>query len=508
MKTFTKNTLALQRQEYITAGIHFGPLDRWVNDPAGLVFCDGWYHLFYQTNPESTDWGNIHWGHAVSRNLLQWQMCPIAIAPHPELGLAFSGSTVVDTENTSGLFPGISHGFVAFLTTAKAHTDKDGYRQTQSIAFSKDRGETWEWYKGNPVIPDYNMRDFRDPKVFQDKKNQRWCAYIANGKKLTLYASENLLEWKYLSKYELPCVPDVCECPDLIRMEHAGGEFWMLLYSISHDADGDGAGVRYQMGTFDGTNFIPINPEAPSERCLDLGMDFYAAQSWYGIPDSAQPVIIAWANNSAYSLKLPQALQGANGMMTLPRRLSVRMINGEASVVQTPVLPYNSDFGIAWHSVSCGWRCRKFSLYEALPFRLEIWDDACAVELLQIELCSEDGFSLQLLVDMHAGLLSVKRTGLPGIPSCDTIEKFPVDVQGDDRFPACTLIVGAGLAEMFISGGIAAATYQLFNQHPLELKVMYEGDMENIDIRGGKIPVRHQVSKSAGISARESSSSK
>ncbi len=319
LKTFAYHSDVSSWQPQPADRIHFGPIGRWINDPCGLVQCEGVYHLFYQLNPHGTDWGNMHWGHAVSSNLIHWEHRPVAIGPHPELGMAFTGSIVIDAENSSGFFPESSTGFVALLTTARKSKDADTLIQTQSIAYSSDQGETWRWYSGNPVIADDDLRDFRDPKIVWHPENRRWVMCISAGSTIRFYNSNDLLNWEWMSSYEPELVPDVCECPVLIRFSGQRSDVWVLVYSLADPADAHFSGVRYVTGAFDGRAFH--KDEFP-ERRLDQGPDFYAVQDWYGLPEGVDPVVIAWANNPVYSHSLASAGAGT-GVMTLPRRISL-----------------------------------------------------------------------------------------------------------------------------------------------------------------------------------------
>lgn len=485
MKSFSSFLIVFSPLAIRVQSTHFGPLECWVNDPAGLVYYDGWYHLFFQVNPTGITWGNMHWGHAVSRDLVRWQIRPIAISPHPELGLAFTGSVVVDTGNCSGLFDGSEDGFVAFLTTAKERKSGEGHVQTQSIAYSRDRGETWNWYEYNPVIPDDGRRDFRDPRVFWDRANDRWCAVVSRGKELVFYASDDLLHWDTQSSFSPPAVPDLCECPDVIQMEHEGRSVWVLAYSIAPDSHGGGAGVRYQIGTYDGVTFIP---DEHGERQFDFGYDFYALQSWYGRPRDLQPVAIAWANNPAYSHAIPQIFRGANGMMTLPRRLSLRSVNGQLLVVQEPVGPGDESFEDISSSADAGSECRVFSLDEGCVYRVDAGDSSGVVKRAQIEVRSRNGFALTMDIDVDEGVMNVRReVSEHKIPPLEYAREIPLALAPLD----IVLLIDHGIAELFLSGGIVAATHQLFNEdEPLEMRTWFDGNARHVKLRGRRLSRR------------------
>ncbi len=485
MKTFAKPPEFIHDSSTRPGRIHFGPLNCWTNDPAGLVYCDGLYHMFFQVNPGGTSWGNIHWGHTVSRDLVNWQMRPLAITPHPELGLAFTGSVVVDSENSSGLFPERRDGFVAFLTTASPVPGQDRYTQTQSIAYSRDRGETWQWHSDNPVIPDQSARDFRDPKVFRDEERSRWCAVISRGQSVSFYASVNLLEWWHLSTSDLPAVPDVCECPDLIRMDYRGGYVWVLFYSVSHDSRGLGSGVRYQLGSFDGVRFVPDVPRKQGERVFDVGFDHYALQSWYGLPDSDGPVTISWANNSAYAHDLPAVYRGVNGMMTVPRLLELAETETGLTLVQRPAIVLDEAADTRMPALDCGSGCLQFLPTDSGPFYVMLRGGSEQVSYLQIEISCYNGFYLDIHLDFNAGEISARRTA----PKLDTPEMDSRHLMPSPARPVeCLVLMDRGIVELFLNGGTAAATYQIFDEGtPVELKVKSPGAPGTIEVTACRV---------------------
>lgn len=398
LQTLAKHSRDSSPQSRMAGRIHFGPLDCWINDPCGLVYCEGVYHLFYQLNPFGTEWGNMHWGHAVSRNLLQWEHRPVALAPHPELGMAFTGSIVVDSGNCSGLFPGISTGFLALLTTARQSTDSDNPHQTQSIAYSCDRGETWRWYRKNPVIPNDDLRDFRDPKIIRHSESGSWVLSISAGTTIRFYRSENLMEWQWTSTYTLDVVPDVCECPNLIRFQGEERDVWALAYSLSHPSDGRFPGVRYVTGTFDGRRF---HRDSHPERRLDHGPDFYALQNWYGLPGGSDPIVMAWANNPAYSHRLPAFSSGGTGLLTIPRRVS-------AVPERTPPLLRQAPMTEAAARITSG---SVSTIHESGS---TIFDSVDKALPFQLELRAEGGVPLRLAiaVEYEAGRTGGKRPTL------------------------------------------------------------------------------------------------
>lgn len=303
---------------------HFTPPSGWMNDPNGLVFYEGEYHLFYQHLYPS------HWGHAVSTDLVHWTDLPIALAPDAR-GLIASGSVVVDWQDRSSFFDGGS-GLVAIFT----HWAKD-HLQDQSIAYSTDKGRTWTLYAGNPVIPNFGIRDFRDPKVFWHAPTDGWVMVVAVYDRVRFYASRDLKQWELTGEFGASqgSHAGVWECPDLFELPidpESGERKWTLHVSIgSHTTQT----MQYFLGTFDGRSFVS-DEHAEPVRWTDYGADFYAAVSWFNLaPDDTRRVWIGWMNNWSYARKtMTEPWQGA---MSIPRRLGLRRIGNQLRLVQQPI---------------------------------------------------------------------------------------------------------------------------------------------------------------------------
>ena len=244
---------------------HFTPDSMWMNDPNGMVYYEGEYHLFYQHYPEKTVWGPMHWGHAISRDLVNWTHQPIALFPD-EHGLIFSGSAVVDWQNTSGFGSKEHPPLVAIYTYHNMKREQLGENdfQTQGIAFSKDKGRTWEKYELNPVLDNPGIRDFRDPKVIWHEATNQWIMVLAGGDRIHFYHSSNLKEWEKSSEFGLGWGNQgrPWECPDLfpLKIEDSEEEKWVLIVSIGSGASNGGSGTQYFIGNFDGKTFT-LDPE-------------------------------------------------------------------------------------------------------------------------------------------------------------------------------------------------------------------------------------------------------
>lgn len=310
---------------------HFTPARHWINDPNGLIWFDGEYHLFYQHNPFGNEWGHMSWGHAVSTDLLHWQELPLAI-PEDERVSIYSGSVVCDEANTSGFGTAGQAPLVAIYTGCR-RVPEGG--QAQELAFSLDRGRTWTQHAGNPVL-DLGLRDFRDPKVFWHAPTRRWMMAVVrpDDHQVSFYASPNLREWAHLSDFG-PAgeVGGIWECPDLI--EFPDGR-WVLKVDTFAGHPG-GTGAQVFVGHFDGTAFLPERPDRHEGQWVDHGSDFYAALSWASLPTTRHraPVWIAWMNNHAYAKHTPTAPW--RGAMSLPRELFLYEAGpGDTRVGQLP----------------------------------------------------------------------------------------------------------------------------------------------------------------------------
>jgi sucrose-6-phosphate hydrolase SacC (GH32 family) len=264
-----------QYQEPYRPQFHFSPATNWSNDPNGLVYHDGEYHLFFQHNPFGNVWGNMSWGHAVSRDLVHWEHLPVALRAEGHEAV-FSGSVVVDERNTSGFGTAADPPMVAVYTSARPGS------QAQALAYSTDRGRTWTKYSGNPVL-DIGSSEFRDPKVFWHEPEQRWVMAVALPveRKVALYASRNLIEWQKLSEFgPANAVGGGWETPDLFPLEvdgNPGKQKWVLIVSLNPGAIAGGSGTQYFVGDFDGTRFRADGPPTYTPPSGDVYADFEGA---------------------------------------------------------------------------------------------------------------------------------------------------------------------------------------------------------------------------------------
>ena len=296
---------------------HFSPPASWLNDPNGCIYRNGEYHLFYQHHPDSDLWGPMHWGHAVSDDLITWRHLPIALYPD-EHGAIFSGSAVIDGENTSNLGPGT---MIALFT----HSAEDS--QVQSLAYSTD-SVSWTKHPQNPlVVPPDGQFDFRDPRVIPF--GDGWVMALSAGDHVEIYASRDLILWQKQSEFRDEGVSrlGIWEMPDLIEF----GDRWALVLGIMSGAPAGGCGSIYWTGDFDGHRFAPDRHDA---RWVDHGADFYASQTFSHAPGD-DPVWIAWLGNWAYARSTPS--DGWRGIMSIPRTIKLSERDGVPTITQQPV---------------------------------------------------------------------------------------------------------------------------------------------------------------------------
>lgn len=302
---------------------HFSPAYGWMNDPNGMVYKDGEYHLFYQYNPYGSMWGNMHWGHAVSKDLIRWEHLPVAISPDA-LGTIFSGSCVVDKDNTAGFGAG---AIVAFYTSASD-------RQVQSMAYSLDNGRTFKKYDRNPILTS-TVRDFRDPKVLWHEESGKWVMILAAGQEMQIYSSPNLKDWTKESSFGhgQGAHAGVWECPDLIQLPVQGTELkkWVLICNINPGGPFGGSATQYFVGTFDGKTFTNESPA--TTKWMDWGKDHYATVTWSNAPEG-RTIALAWMSNWEYANNVPtRQYRSAN---SVPRDLHLYTRGGETYLASVP----------------------------------------------------------------------------------------------------------------------------------------------------------------------------
>jgi levanase/fructan beta-fructosidase len=337
------DTFDTANREKFRPAYHHTPAYGWMNDPNGMFYKDGVYHLFYQYNPYGSMWENMTWGHSTSKDLIHWEAQPIAIEPDA-LGDIFSGSCVVDKKNNR---------VVAFYTSAGDRM------QIQSMAISTDNGKTFQKYKGNPVLTS-KEEDFRDPKCFWNPEIQKWNLILAVGQEMRIYSSSNLTDWTYESSFgltvnkatddvtELGCHDGVWECPDLIKLQVRGTDKqkWLLICNINPGGPYGGSATQYFVGEFDGHKFTC---EHQDTRWMDYGKDHYATVTFDNAPDGRK-IALAWMSNWQYANQVPtKQFRSAN---SVPRDLDLFEYKGETYCGVTPSRELNTIRGKATNKLS------------------------------------------------------------------------------------------------------------------------------------------------------------
>ena len=315
-----------------------------MNDPNGLVYFEGEYHLFYQYHPHSAVWGPMHWGHAVSTDLVNWLHLPIALFPD-EHGMIFSGSAVVDWNNTAGF----GEKALIAVFTYNNHTYNDEHRvEDQNIAYSKDRGRTWTKYSGNPVVPHPgDLKDFRDPKVFWHQDH--WVMLLAAGNDILFYQSSNLKQWERCGSFGggYGSTDGVWETPDLFQLPvtNDSDSRWVLTVGVGNGHPAGGSGTQYFIGDFDGENFISENSKETT-LWVDHGADYYAPQSWNDEPNGRR-IMIGWMSNWQYANLTPTSTW--RGSFSTPRELSLAQTRNGIRLVQNAIPELQSLRGTHTH---------------------------------------------------------------------------------------------------------------------------------------------------------------
>jgi fructan beta-fructosidase len=325
-------------KEIFRPQLHFSPQEKWTNDPNGLVYYQGVYHLFFQHYPRDIIWGPMHWGHAVSRDLVHWRQLPIALYPD-SLGYIFSGSIVVDSANTTGFGKKGQVPLVAIFTHHDPAGEKKGSidYQNQSLAYSLDKGQTWTKYKGNPVLKNPGIVDFRDPNVMWYKPDRKWVMTLATKDRVTFYSSPDLKSWTRESEFgkEQGAHDGVWECPNLFPLQLGDTAYWVLLVSTNPGGPNGGSGTQYFIGQFDGKKFYT---GGSTIKWIDYGPDDYAGITWNNT--GKRKIFLGWMSNWIYANQVPTTAW--RNAMTLPRDLKLVRAGEEMYLSSLPVKELNS----------------------------------------------------------------------------------------------------------------------------------------------------------------------
>ena len=421
--------------------IHFTPAKNWMNDPNGMVYVDGTYHLFYQYNPQGNGWGNMSWGHATSTDLFHWKEQAVALT-RDELGDIFSGSAVIDKDNTAGFGAG---AMVAFYTSA------GDAGQQQSMAYSTDGGKTFTRYVANPVIKNNDDRQ-RDPKVFWHADSKQWIMSLAKGwsKGIEFFGSTDMKTWSKLSTFiiELPGRPNLqWECPDLLQF----GDKWVLLVSVNPGGPILGSGMMYFVGDFDGKEFKADALDYP--LWLDYGMDNYAGVTWSNTAD--RKIMIGWMNNWSYAGDVP--CSPWRSAMTLPRELKLTAFNGKP-LLCCPVVNEIDKIAGTWQNVGT-----TIDAKDAYQLRLTLQLDKNST----ITLSNSQDEKYEIDINANARTLTAHRTAATGktsfngsfsIPSMQA----PLNIEGETV--TIDMFVDQSSVEILTKDGTMSMTNLVFPQ--------------------------------------------
>ena len=430
---------------------HHSPAQNWMNDPNGMFYDDATqlWHLYYQHNPFGATWGPMHWAHATSTDLIHWEQHPIALAPD-SLGTIFSGSIVIDRNNTAGFG---ENAIVAIYTQSEI------CGQHQSIAYSLDGGMTFTKYEGNPVLKG-DIADFRDPKVFWDEQTNRWMMILACQQEVRFYSSLNLRDWTYESSFGANYGEHsgVWECPDLIRL----GDHWVLLLNINPGGPFGGSATQYFVGNWDGKTFTCI--DMPEEtKWLDYGKDHYATVTWHNAPNN-RVVAIGWMSNWQYANQLPTvAFRSQN---TIARDLF--LYRDDAGEFRVGVVPSPESLALKGNQTS--------RLGDVAVVELTLSGEESSV----ITLSNEKGEKVVMTLDVHAQTFSMDRTASG---DCSFSQDFaahtvtPLFVK--QAVNRVTLFIDHCSIEAFDANGYWAMTNLVFPTQPYN----------QIKVQGGKATV-------------------
>lgn len=445
---------------------HFSPPKMWMNDPNGLVYNQGIYHLFYQYYPEDTVWGPMHWGHATSTDLIHWENKPIALYPDQN-GYIFSGSAVLDKTNSSGFGTIENPPLVAMFTYHNAEMAETGANnyQTQGIAYSLDNGGTWRMYEKNPVIDNEGMIDFRDPKVFWNEESQQWVLILVAGDHAKFYKSDDLKSWTQTGEFgkKMGAHGGVWECPDLFKLKVQGSEeeHWVLLISINPGGPNGGNSTQYFIGDFNGETFTTNQNDI---KWLDQGTDNYAGVTYNNAPNGER-VFLGWMSNWLYGQKVPTSPW--RSAMTLPRDLKLNKEDTDYYVSNYPIENFDSiikeENTMDSVSLQGGFEMEKESLNQT-----DISFTANLSNLLEIEYSNNFNEKVVILLDSETGIFSIDRR-YSGLTDFD--ESFAKDVQtqlykAKNEEVEIRLICDVASLEVFINKGQYVFTNILFPNNP------------------------------------------
>ncbi|KAF2326643.1 glycoside hydrolase family 32 protein [Flavobacterium ginsenosidimutans] len=482
---------------------HFTPKKGWMNDPNGMFFANGYYHLFYQHYPDGNTWGPMHWGHAISKDLIKWEELPIALYPDKDKYI-FSGSAVVDTHNTSGLGTGKTAPIVAIYTLHDMTKEKAGKIdvEQQDIAFSNDNGFTWQKFEeGNPVVKNPGIRDFRDPKVSWDETHKQWIMALAAQDRIHFYKSSNLKDWEFASEFgkNIGAHGGVWECPDFfeIKVEGTKETKWVLIVNLNPGGPNGGSGVQYFVGDFDGKTFTMDTTFAErvnNEKAVwaDYGKDNYAGVTWNNVPTSdGRRLFIGWMSNWEYAQQVPTTTWRSS--TTIPRELKLVKKGNHYNLVSTPVNEINNYVSKTIKTKSANGK-GTLSLIE--NGKIDLTQAIVSLDLKNLKqedytftLSNANGESLSFGLNNKENYLFIDRSKA-GIT--DFSDKFALPVskaflEGSQKSAAFKIILDKTSIEIFYNNGEKVMTEIFFLNKPFSALTI--SSKQKIEIKNGIIQV-------------------
>lgn len=458
---------------------HHSPAFGWMNDPNGMVYHDGVYHLFYQHYPYGTYWSDMHWGHATSTDLIHWEQHPIALFPD-EYGYMFSGSIVVDEKNTAGFGEG---AFVAVYTSTHPS-------QAQSLAYSLDKGMTWHKY-GAPVL--YGEGDFRDPKVFWYEPQDCWMLILANGHQVGIYSSPDLKQWKHELGWGkgIGAHGGVWECPDLIQVPVEGTNEmkWVMLVSINPGGIAGGSGTQYFIGDFMGNDFVLDTASKSGSLWVDYGKDNYAGVTWSGIRDKEnRPLFIGWMSNWDYSGGTPYGTSPFRGQNTFPRALSLVQTPDGLRLKSAPVEQMNNlrsdvEYSVPITTISSVWQSDPIKPMLDGTYLIEMelenvkksWKLTLKNSKNQFVAVGYNATTNEVYVDR-------KKSGITNCGNGFATTNQVGRLSNGESAHQATILVDRSSIELFINGGRMVLTDLAYPSQPYnQLELSPEGGLLNVN---------------------------
>ena len=457
---------------------HHTPAYGWMNDPNGMFYKDGVYHLYFQYNPYGSVWGNMHWGHSTSTDLMHWKFEGCAIVPDA-WGAIFSGSCVVDHNNTAGLGKG---AVVAFYTSAKATPWGDV--QSQSMAYSLDNGKTFTKYEGNPILTS-SEKDFRDPKVFWYAPGKHWVMMLAVGQHMEIYSSVNLKEWKKESEFGAMqgAHGGVWECPDLVEIPVEGTreKKWVLICNLNPGGPFGGSAAQYFVGSFDGKKFVNESPT--QTKWMDWGKDNYATVTWNNAPDG-RCIALGWMSNWQYANNVPtRQYRSAN---TLARDLTLYREGQELYLKSTPSVEVKKARGkkVSIPSFKVSEKHEMVNLFEEKQgaYEVEIVIQNAGASKIAFCLLNDKGEKVSMYYDLNRKQFVMDRSESGTVDFSKDFPAVTVAPVNVDKELTLRLFVDRSSIEAFGEDGKFVMTNLVFPSQPY-VKMCFEADKNGYAVK-------------------------